>query len=287
MSNRDGRAFQWINSAILLLIGFTMIAPIFHLLAVSLSSAQFVNANRVHLWPKEINFDVYERLLQMDNLWRAMGISIYITAAGTFLALLLNASIAYSLSRPHMKGRKWVIYGVLITFIFQASLIPSFLIVKELGMLNTLWALTIPNAVAAFYIIIFKAFFKGISAEIFEAAKADGCSEYRIFLQMIVPLSLPVLATIALFHAVHQWNNYFQALIFMRSSWLFPLQLLLRNLVTYSGDQASLTFQLETTMTPKMMKAGVILFATLPIAVIYPFLQKYFAKGAMLGSLKE
>lgn len=284
------RTFRHLNGWFLAIISLTMLAPIVHLIAVSLSSAKYTLNNLVYFWPRGTTGYVYERLVQMPELWRAMGVSVYITVLGTFITLVLNASLGYSLSRRQMKGRRFVINLVLITFVFSIGLIPGFLIVKELGMLNTLWALMVPNATAAFYIIIFKSFFQGISYELFEAAKVDGCSEYRIFSQLVIPLSLPVFATIALFHAVGQWNSYFTALIFLRNNELYPLQLVLRNLVMGTGSQqtfASTSFNLPQTITPQAMKAGVIIFSTIPIAICYPFLQKYFAKGAMLGGLKE
>jgi ABC-type glycerol-3-phosphate transport system permease component len=188
-----------------------------------------------------------------------------------------------------MPGRKLFLKLVLLTFIFPVPLIPSYLLVKELGMLDTLWSLMVPGAVGAFYIFIIKAFFQGISSELFDAAKMDGSSEFGLYGRIVLPLSMPVLATIALFHAVAQWNSYFSAIIFLRTKTLYPLQVLLRSMIVEDGSNSGIdnTFQLNMQFTPEMMKAGIVLFATAPILIVYPFLQKYFVKGAMLGSLKE
>jgi putative aldouronate transport system permease protein len=287
--HRNDRLFHYVNHVFLLLISLSMIAPIIHLAAVSLSSPIYANAKQVYFWPKGFQFDIYKTIVGMDTMWRALGVSITITVFGTLIALLLTSTIAYSLSRPGMPGRKWVLRGIIVSFVFTAPLIPSYLLVKSLGMENSLWALMIPGALSAFNILIMKTFFQGISAEMFDAAKIDGCSELGTYSRISIPLSMPVIATIALFHAVSQWNSYFNALIFIRSKDLLPLQVLLRNLVV-EGDANTATQamgELATTATPEMMKAGIILFATLPIMIVYPFLQNYFVKGAMVGSLKE
>jgi putative aldouronate transport system permease protein len=287
---KSDRTFHTINNTFLLLFSLSMIAPIIHLAAVSLSSPVYANAKLVYFWPKGFNVEVYKTIFGMDSLWRSLGVSLYITVIGTLIALLLTSSIAYALSRPAMPGRKLVLRGIVVTFVFSVPLIPSYLLVKSLGMENTLWALMIPGALGAFNVIIMKTFFQGISTEVFDAAKIDGCSELGIFARIAAPLSTPVIATIALFHSVGQWNSYFSAIIFIRSKELLPLQVLLRNLVV-EGDASSMPQSsmgdVAMASTPEMMKAGIILFATMPILLVYPFLQRYFVKGAMLGSLKE
>jgi ABC-type glycerol-3-phosphate transport system permease component len=207
---------------------------------------------------------------------------------GTLIALFLTATLAYSITRPMMKGRKWILKGIVVSFILSIPLIPFYMIVKNLGMLNTLWAIMIPGALSAFNVIIMKTFFQNISAELFDSAQMDGCSEYRMFYNIAIPLSLPSIATIGLFQAVQQWNSYFYPLIFLRDKSLYPIQVVLKGLVV---DQGSTDMMNSTEMllytTPEQMKAGIIIFATLPILLVYPFIQKYFVKGAMLGSLKE
>ncbi|MBO9605099.1 MAG: carbohydrate ABC transporter permease [Paenibacillaceae bacterium] len=266
-----------------------MIMPMIHLLAVSLSSPLYAAAKLVGLWPRGFNVRVYESILGSWQMWRSLGVSVYITLMGTLLTLLLCSSLAFSLSRPAMKGRRFLLRGIIVTFIFTIPLIPGYLVVRGLGMENTLWALIVPGAVGAFYIIIMKTFFQGLSPELMDAAKIDGCSEFGNYVRIVLPLSKAVLATIALYHAVGQWNSYFSALIFIRTRTLLPLQIILREFVQQDGAvnmQTSIP-ELLTASTPEMIKAGAIIFGTLPILVVYPFLQKYFVKGATLGSLKE
>ncbi|MDF2815438.1 MAG: carbohydrate transporter permease [Paenibacillus sp.] len=288
IKTRKLQLFPIINGIFFIVLCLTMIAPIIHLLAVSLSSPKYAGAKLVTFWPKGFNLDVYETILGMGNIWNAMGVSVTITVVGTLVALAFTSTISYSLSRPRMKGRKWVLRGIILTFIFSAPLIPNYLLIRALNMDNTLWVLIIPGALAAFNVIIMKTFFQGISAEMFEAAKIDGCSELGIFAKIAIPLSAPVIATIALFHSVGQWNSYFTALIYIRDKDLLPLQVLLRNLIMEDqANQMAATTELSMVLTPEMLKAGITLFATLPILIVYPFLQKYFVKGAMVGSLKE
>ncbi|MBD2843834.1 carbohydrate ABC transporter permease [Paenibacillus sp. IB182496] len=288
VTNKSERTFQWINSLFFALLSLSMIAPLIHLLAVSLSAPKYANAKLVVLWPKGFNLDVYETIFGLGALWRAMGVSIWITVIGTLLTLALCSSLSYAVSRRQMRGRIAVLQGILITFIFSAPLVPTYLVIRGLGMENTLWALIVPSALNAFYVLIMKTFFAGISGELFDSGKIDGCSEPRIYASIVMPLSKPVLATIALFHAVTQWNSYFQALLFIRSRELYPLQIILRNMVI-EDEASAVVGNMETVQaaTPEMMKAGVILFATVPILIVYPFLQRFFVKGAMLGSLKE
>lgn len=280
--------FPIVNGTLFVLLCLTMIAPIVHLLAVSLSSPIYADARLVTFWPKGFNIEVYKTIFGMENIWRAMGVSIYITVGGTLLALAFTSTLAYSLSRPQMSGRKWILRGIIVTFVFSAPLIPNYLVIRALSMENTLWALMVPGALSAFYVIIMKTFFQGISSEMFDAAKIDGCSELGTFSRIAIPMSMPVIATVALFVAVGQWNNYFSALIYIRDKDLLPLQVLLRNLVVEEqANSMTQATEVAVNMTPEMMKAGITLVATAPILIVYPFLQKYFVKGAMVGSLKE
>ncbi|MFK7695151.1 carbohydrate ABC transporter permease [Paenibacillus sp. HJGM_3] len=289
-SYKSDRVFGLFNGTLLIVISLSMLAPLVHLLAVSLSSPKYVGAKQVYFWPKEWNVQVYKTIFETDSLWRALGVSVYITVFGTLIALVITSTIAYSLSRARMPFRRLILRGIIVTFVFSVPLIPSYLVVRSLQMENTLWALMIPGALTAFNVIIMKTFFQGISSEMFDAAKIDGCGEAGIYTRIAIPLSTPVIATIALFHAVGQWNSYFSALIYIHSKSLLPIQVVLRNLVIEDnlGSFTQLgTVDLSRPATPEMLKAGIILFGTLPILIVYPFLQKYFVKGAMLGSLKE
>ncbi|GAA3401061.1 carbohydrate ABC transporter permease [Paenibacillus hodogayensis] len=280
--------FPLINGTGFVVLCLTMIAPLIHLAAVSFSSQFYAEAKLVTFWPRGFNIEVYKTIVTMGNIWTSMRNSVVITVVGTLIALAFTASLAYPLSRATMHGRKWVLRGIIVTFVFSAPLIPNYLLIRSLGMENTLWALMIPGALNAFNVIIMKTFFQGISSEMFDASKIDGCTEWGSFGRIAIPLSAPVIATIALFHAVGQWNSYFGAMIYIRSKELMPLQVLLRNLIVEEqANNVANTTDVSTLLTPEMLKAGITLFATLPILIVYPFLQKYFVKGAMVGSLKE
>ncbi|MDF2668029.1 MAG: transporter permease subunit, partial [Paenibacillus sp.] len=259
VSNKTDRLFHTLNYTFFTVIGLAMVAPMIHLLAVSLSATEFANAKQVYFWPKGLNFQVYDYIFHQQRLWRSLGISVYITVLGTLIALFFTSTIAYSLSRSQMPARKLILRGIVLTFVFSIPLIPAYLLVRTLHMDNTLWALMIPGALSAFNIIIMKTFFQGLSAELFDAAQIDGCSEYGIFARIAIPLSMPVVATIALFHAVGQWNSYFSALIYIRTKDMYPLQVLLRNLVIEGQVQDSMsTPELASLYTPEQMKAGIV-----------------------------
>lgn len=283
---RSDRLFHVINGLFFVLLSLSMLAPIVHLAAVSLSASKFTNAHQVFFWPRGFNLFVYHDIFKQTRLWRALGITVYITVLGTLIALYITSALAFSLTRQKMIGRRLILKALIVTFIFSVPLIPFYLVVRTVGMENTLWALMIPGALSVFNVFILKTFFQGISSELFDAAQMDGCSEYGIFFRIAIPISLPALATIGLFHAVGQWNSYFHALIFLHSKELYPIQVILKSMVL-DGSSGGESDSLVLFYSPEQLKAGVVLFATIPILLVYPFLQKYFVKGAMLGSLKE
>lgn len=287
---RSEMSYQWVNGIFFVVMCFTMIAPMIHLLAVSLSDPIYANSKMVVLWPKGFQLKVYESLLSMRDMWRSMGVSVYITVMGTILCLILTSTLSFTLTRPMMPGRRIITRLILFTFIFPVPLIPSYLVVKNLGMINSLWALIIPGALGAYNVFIMKTFFQSISSELVDAMKIDGSGEFGVYARLVLPLSAPVLATIALFHSVGTWNAYFGAMIYIRSKDLYPLQLKLKNMVASSTTDSGLdavALHSGVLSSPETIKAAAILFTTLPILIVYPFLQKYFVKGAMLGSLKE
>ncbi|MCJ8011990.1 carbohydrate ABC transporter permease [Paenibacillus sp. KQZ6P-2] len=288
--SRSDKIFQWINGTFFILLCFTMIAPIIHLMAVSVSDPVYANNKMVMLWPKGFQLDVYKSLFAMKDMWRSMGVSVYITIMGTVLCLILTSTLAFAITRPMMPGRKLITKLILFTFIFPVPLIPSYLVIKSLGMIDSLWALIIPGALGAYNVFIMKTFFQGIPSELVDAMKIDGSGEFGVYTRLVLPLSLPALATIALFHSVGTWNSYFGALMYIRSADLYPLQLKLRNMVATSSADSGIDAVAVSSgilQSPETIKAATILFSTIPILLIYPFLQKYFVKGAMLGSLKE
>ena len=287
--SRFEKLFLALNTAFLCLISATMLLPIIHLLALSLSSGNAIVLGEVYFWPREINAYAYEYIASQGRIWRALGVSIYITAMGTAISLFLTVTLSFSLSRAYMPFRGLILRLILLTFIFSIPLIPYFLVVRNVGMVNTLWSLMVPSALGAYYVFIMKTFFQRLPGELFDAGQIDGCSEYGLLWRITVPMSYPVIATIGLFQAVYLWNSYFNAVIFIRDSKLYPIQMLVRELVIRDNLVGNLdSYQtVSESVVPEQLKAGITLFATLPIVLVYPFLQKYFERGAMLGSLKE
>lgn len=264
-----------------------MLLPFLHVLAGSFSSGNAIIQGKVTIFPVEFNFLNYQAVLNDIAIWKSFGISVFVTVVGTTINLLLTALMAYGLSKTNLKGRSFLILLVLFTMIFHAPMIPSYLVVKELGMLNTLWSIMIPNAISAFNLIILMSFFQSIPKDLIESAKMDGCGEYRTWWKIVLPLSMPAMTTVGLFYAVGHWNGYFNSLMFIRDSNLFPLQVKLRKLLVESDAEAMMQSVELTLSSIEGIKMAAIMVATLPILLIYPFIQKYFAQGAMLGSIKE
>lgn len=284
------RWFQTMNGFLLTVASISMVAPLIHLIAVSLSDPVYANAGLVTLWPKGFQLTTYEEIMKIDKLWRSFAVTIYLCTVGTFVYLAFTTSLGYALSRPMMPYRKAVLKFILVTLVFTSPLIPNYMLIRNIGLENTLWALIVPGAVSAFSVIVMKTFLQNLSSELFDAAKIDGCSEYSIYTRIALPLSKPVIATLSLFHVVGLWNSYFAAIIFIRDQSKFPLQVVLRSLIVndqVSNEVIKNTGVMELPATPEQLKAGIIIVATVPILCVYPFIQKHFVKGAMLGSLKE
>jgi putative aldouronate transport system permease protein len=263
-----------------------MLLPFLHIFAGSFSSGLAIIQGRVTVWPVDFTLDNYRAVLLDKDIWRSLGVTVYITVFGTLLNLIFTALMAYGLSKQDLKGRKVIIFLVIFSMIFSAPLIPSYLIVKYLGMLNTLWSLLIPGLISAFNLIIMISFFQNIPKDLLDTARIDGCGEYRILWNVVLPLSLPSLSTIGLFYAVGHWNGYFAALLYIRDQKLFPLQVKLRQLIVESDAEQMIQTAALTVQSIEGIKMASILVATVPILVIYPFIQKHFVKGSMLGSIK-
>ncbi|UOQ86918.1 carbohydrate ABC transporter permease [Gracilibacillus salinarum] len=283
------KIFNIFNYTFVTLISLTMILPFVHILAKSFSSGSAIAEGDVFFWPVEWDLTNYAYVFQDASIWRAFGISVLITVVGTGINLIATASLAYPLSRAEYKGRKLVLLGVLFTMIFSAPLIPTYLVIKELGMINTLWALMIPNAISAFNFLVMRSFFVQIPPSLIDAARIDGCSEMGILMKIVLPFSKPVMATMTIFYGVYHWNSYQTALYFLNDPSLYPLQVKLRQLI----QTDDLNIDVETTMSAAFMNStegiqmATIIIATIPILIIYPLLQKHFVKGVMIGSIKE
>lgn len=280
--------FQFFNYAFLIAAAATMLLPLLQLLAVSFSSPIAADSKQVFLFPVEFTTASWSHILQNTGLWRSFGITVYITVAGTFLSMLFSVLTAYPLSHKQFLIRKPIMLGIIITMIFNAPMIPFFLTVRELGLMNSLWSLILPGVIGTFNMIIIRTFFMGIPKELDDSARIDGCNEAGILFRIYLPLSKPVMATVSLFYAVGYWNTFQRAVLFIRDPEKWPLQTKLRAYLTSPEELAAVNLVLgDYDFNTTTLKAATILFATIPIVLVYPYLQKYFVKGSMLGSLKE
>jgi putative aldouronate transport system permease protein len=282
-----GRIFAAVNFTLLAIIALVTVLPFVHVVAGSFTTSAELAANKFVLIPKVWSLEAYKFIFSTNTIFRALTVSIGVTLIGTLFSMLITALMAYGLSRKDLDGRRVFNFLVVFTMLFHGGMIPTFLVVKELGLIDSYAALILPSAISAFNMIILKNFFQNIPEGLEESAKIDGCNDFGILFRIVLPLSLPAIATISLFYAVTYWNTYMSAILYLDNSAKWPIQVLLRQIVVLaSGMDHSAT--LDGTVPPpdQTIKMAVIVVATLPILMVYPFLQKHFAKGAMLGSMK-
>lgn len=275
---------------LLTIIGIVVLtlAPMLHMAVVSLSDGRAVLRNEVALWPVDPTLQAYRTVFADASILRSLWNSITYTTVGTGVNLLLTSLCAYPLARPFFSGRGFGTWMVTITLFFSGGLIPLYLLVLNLGMMDTIWAIIFPSAITPWYVFLMRTYFMGIPKDIFDAATIDGASELRMFWQIAMPLAKPILATLLLFYAVGRWNEFFDPLIFLNDKDKFPLQLILRSmLLEGTFDQSSqLGAGSDFAVVPQTLKYATIMVSTIPIILIYPFVQRYFVKGVMIGSLK-
>lgn len=286
---RGQNIFNVCNIVFLTLIALAMFLPFLNVIAQSLSSSNAIINGEVGLLPKDFTWINYQYVFSDKAIWRAFGVSVYITVVGTLINLIATSSLAYPVSRPEYVGRKYVILMVLFTMVFTAPLIPNFILIKQLGLMNSLWALMIPGAISAYNFFVMRSFFTQIPQELIDSSRIDGCGETRIIWNIVAPLSKPVMASLGIFYAVAHWNAYANALYYINKPNLWPLQVKLKKLFEtddISIDPSSSAFSSLAHTSPEGIKMAVIIIATVPIIMIYPFLQKHFVKGMMVGSVK-
>ncbi|MFF2091345.1 carbohydrate ABC transporter permease [Paenibacillus sp. NPDC058174] len=281
------RWFNVFNYIFLIVLGLSMILPILHVLAQSFSSNAAINSGKVYLWPVDLTLTNYKAVIGEKLIWRSFGVSVIVTVVGTFINLAMTSSLAYPLSRSEYVYRKPVLIMVLLTLIFTAPLIPNYLLVRGLGLHDTLWSLMIPGAISAFNLFVMRSFFMGLPNELIDASRIDGCGEMRILWNIILPLSKPVMATLGIFYSVGHWNSYANALYFINDRMLYPLQVRLREFIITDSSSINVPAEDALMSSPEGIKMAVVIIATIPIMIVYPFLQKYFTKGMMVGSVKS
>jgi multiple sugar transport system permease protein/putative aldouronate transport system permease protein len=289
---RSDRIFTAINYTILSLILVVFLYPLIFIVSSSFSSTEAVLSGKVWLWPVDFSLEGYKAVFNYKSVWTGYGNSLFYTVVGTFINIVMTILAAYPLSRKEFYGRNFFMFLFFFTTLFNGGLIPTYLLIKELGMLDTRWAMIIPGALSVFNVIVTRTYFKTtLPDELHEAAKLDGCNDFKFLTKIVIPLSGPIIAVMALFYAVGHWNGFFNALIYLRDPSLFPLQLILNNILVQ--NQVDPTLLQDTEVLQKqaglreLLKYSLIIIASLPVLIIYPFVQKHFVKGVMIGGLKE
>ncbi|MGC5771276.1 carbohydrate ABC transporter permease [Paenibacillus pabuli] len=274
---------------LLSIVALVVIYPLIFIVSSSISSPAAVTSGRVWLWPVDISFNGYKALFNTPEILTGYGNSIFYTAAGTLISVALTIMIAYPLSRKTFFGRNTLMMIITFTMIFSGGLIPTYMVVKQLHLIDTRWALLIPNAIWVWQVIIARSFFQSsIPGELLEASEIDGCSDMRFIWSVVLPLSKPIIAVLVLMYAVGQWNAYFDALIYLKSADLFPLQLILRSIIIQNNGSGAMDVakMVERQQLTELLKYSLIVVATLPVLVIYPFVQRHFVQGMLVGSVK-
>lgn len=287
---KQDKLFVVFNYIFLSIVALLVLYPLVFVVSASFSNPQYVISGEMWLWPKEFTLDAYEKVFKNKEIINGFINTVKYTVAGTALNVVMTILAAYPLSRRDFKGRGFIMAFIVFTMFFSGGLIPTYLLIRDLGMLNTFWVMIIPNAVAVWNIIIMRTFFQGIPTELEESAKIDGSGNFRILWSIVLPLSFPVIAVMVLFYSVGHWNSYFQALIYLQDEDKFPLQLILRQILIQgqTDDMIKGTSEsfLQQQLSVEGLKYAVLIVANLPMLMLYPFLQKYFVKGVMIGSLK-
>ncbi|KRG14343.1 carbohydrate ABC transporter permease [Lederbergia galactosidilytica] len=280
----------------LTLLAFVTFYPFWNSLVISFNSGQDTMLGGLTFWPREFTLANYELVFKDKRLINAFIVSVLRTIVGTFLSVMATAVLAYGLSKKELIGRKFFMIFCLITMFFSGGLIPTFLLVRSLGLMDSFWVMIIPTLISVWNMIIFRTFFQQLPAGLEESAKIDGCGYWSTFFRIVLPLSGPVIATLALFTAVFHWNDWFFPTIYISSENLIPIQTLLQkvlkaNTVSQAMSQvdagAAAHMSKLNTVTGKSLSMAIMMVATLPIVMVYPFVQKYFVKGVLIGSLKE
>ncbi|SER28741.1 carbohydrate ABC transporter membrane protein 2, CUT1 family (TC 3.A.1.1.-) [Gracilibacillus ureilyticus] len=281
------RVFDFFNYFLLTLIALVTILPFIHVVGSSFATSAEIARTKFLLFPTEFSLNAYEYIFSTDTIFRALGVSIIVTVGGTLWSMLFSTLTAYGLSRKDLVGRRAINFMIVFTLLFNGGMIPTFLVVQQTGLLNSLWALVVPVTINAFNMIILRSFFMNIPESLEESAKIDGANDFSILFRIVLPISLPAIATISLFYAVTYWNTYMHAILYLSDADKWPVQVLLRQIVVLASgmnyDSESFT---DVPPPETTIKMATIVVATVPVLLVYPFLQKYFAKGALLGSVK-
>lgn len=289
MSERTAnRTFDIVTTVLVAVAVLLCLAPFIHILSISFSSNRAITSGEVTLLPVEFNLKAYGKVFSDMSMIRSLGFTVMLTLITTVLSMLMTIIAAYPLTKKHLRGRKTIMFIIVVTMFFSGGIIPEYILVRDLHLLNNMWSLILPGLISPFYLIILISFFNGIPESLEEAAEIDGSGQFGTLLRIVLPLSLPVLATLSLFYGVGRWNGFQDTLMYIQNPDLFPLQLKLYQMI--QNNMVSELTRLEgasgARITPEGLKAASVIFATVPILLVYPWLQRYFVSGVMVGAVK-
>ncbi len=287
-SSMGDRITQVVIYLLVGIVGIITLLPFLYVVAGSFATERELTEKAFFIIPSEISLNAYKYVVETGEVFRGLRNSLFLTIVGTFVNMFLTTTFAYPLSKAHLKGRNLILNLVIITMLFSGGMIPTFLVVKQLGLYNSFWALILLGAINPFNLIIVKNFFQEIPKELDEAARIDGCTDLGIFAKIVLPLSKPVIASISLFYAVGHWNDYFNAMIYLNDPAKETVQIVLRRIVLLAGGIQAEMMDFDSMGVPpdKAVKMAATVVATVPILIAYPFVQPYFTKGVMVGAVK-
>ncbi|KPV55989.1 ABC transporter permease [Paenibacillus sp. A3] len=279
--------FLAVNALLLLIAGLSCLLPLLHIVSVSLSDPHAVMSGAVTLWPQGWTLESYGLLLRGSKIVSAFTNSVELTVVGVALSMIFTTMAAYPLSRRYFYMRRFWTLAIVFTMLFSGGLIPGYLLLKQLGLINTYGAIWLPGLVSTFNMLIMRTYFEGIPEELDDAARMDGCGEWRYLLRIVLPLSVPVIATLSIFYAVGYWNSFFQVLMYINQTSKFNLTVLVQQMIqSQSLMQEMNASDMQAFITPEGIKTAGIVVMVLPLLLVYPFMQKYFIKGVMIGAVK-
>ncbi|MFD2115764.1 carbohydrate ABC transporter permease [Paenibacillus yanchengensis] len=290
IKSKEDRLFEIANATVLTCVLIIILYPLIFVLSASISNPLLVIRGDILLFPKEITFQAYKQVFQHTEVWQGFTNTLVYTIAGTILNLVLTIMGAYPLSRRTLPGRKYIMVIILLTMFFSGGLIPTYLVIKQLGLINSYWVMVLPGAISVYNLIVMRTFFENIPEELHEAATIDGASTMKTLTRIVLPLSIPIIAVMVLFYGVTHWNAFFNGLIYLSDRTKYPLQLIIREILIQSQMQQMLD-QADDSAAAQLLSAegikyALIVVTSLPVLVLYPMLQRYFVKGVMIGAIK-
>ncbi|WP_246079935.1 carbohydrate ABC transporter permease [Nonomuraea mesophila] len=285
--SRGYRAFQVVNAVVLTGVVIVTLYPFVNIIARSFSEERYILSGEVNLVPRGFNLTTYQIVVADPMFWTNYRNTVVYTVVATAIAMVLTTCYAYVLSKRHLKGRTFLIWVAVFTMFFNGGLIPNYVLVNSLGLTNSLWAIVLPNAISVFNLLVMKAFFENLPSDLEEAAAIDGLNTYGILWRIVLPLSKAVIATMVLFYAVSFWNSWFSAFLYLNRTELFPVTVYLRNIIAgATGAENAGAGAADLTQVAANIQSVTIMLTVLPILAVYPFVQRYFVSGVMLGAVK-